>query len=497
LPDGGSRVTGAGPIRSVVVAGGGIVAWSVAAALRKHIPLLDVAVASCPVPPDALADRMIGTLPSIAGFHEDLGLTEEDTVVRARSGLRVGTLFEGWAAGLGGYVHAYGSYGAPLEGAAFHQLWLRARGVEEVELFDRYSAAAELGRMGRVGSAAASGPEIGYGLHLTLERYHALLRAYALHLGATERPCRSFAVELRSDDGFVDSLILDGEATLTADLYIDCTGPAALVRSRLDSGFTDWTRWLPCDRLIFAEGETGADGQLLDRVTATPAGWRWEASPPARSSQGIAFSSAHSSGEEALGAKMPGATAISVRQGRWAEPWLRNCVAIGDSAVALEPLEWANLHLAHSQIDRLISMMPGRDCAPVELAEYNRQCGAEAERVRDFLCMHYVAARREEPFWKDAAAIEPPDSLAHTLALFAERGRLPFYEEETFTRDSWLAVLLGQGFEPRRTDPLAESIASDEVRRQLARCGQSVRSFAAVQPSYSDYMATILQRTPQ
>jgi tryptophan halogenase len=490
-------MTADGRMRSIVVAGGGIVAWSVAAALRKHIPLLDVTVASCPVPNDALADRMIGTLPSIAGFHEDLGLTEEDTVVRARSGLRVGTRFEGWAAGLPDYVHAYGSYGAPFEGAAFHQMWLRARGVEEVEPFDRYSAAAELGRMGRIGSAAAaapSAPEIGYGLHLTLERYHALLRAYALHLGATERPFRSFAVKLRSDDGFVDSLMLDGEISLGADLYVDCTGPAARVRGQLDSGFTDWTRWLPCDRLIFVEGEPDADGQLLDRVTATAAGWRWDASSPARSSKGSAFSSAHSSGEESVGDDR---SAVSMRQGRLAEPWLRNCVAIGDSAVALEPLEWANLHLAHSQIDRLVSMMPGRDCAPVELAEYNRQCGAEADRVRDFLCMHYLTARREEPFWKDAAAIEPPDSLAHTLPLFAERGRLPFYEEETFTRDSWLAVLLGQGFEPRRTDPLADSIDSDEVRRQLARCNQSVRSFAAVQPSYSDYMATILQRTSQ
>jgi tryptophan 7-halogenase len=498
LPDGGNGVRSAGPIRSVVVAGGGIVAWSVAAALRKHIPLLEVAVASCPVPADALADRMIATLPSIAGFHDDLGLSEEDTVVRARSGLRAGTLFEGWTAGLPDYVHAYGSCGAPLEGAAFHQFWLRTRASEQIEPFDRYSAAAELGRMGRIGSGAAAtppAPEIGYGLHLTLERYHALMRAYALHLGATERPCSSFAVKLRSDDGFVDSLMLDGEVTLAADLYVDCTGPAALVRGRLDGGFADWSRWLPCDRLTFAEGEPDADGQLLDRVTATAAGWRWHASSPARSSDGIAFSWAHSSGEEELGDNISPATAISIRQGRWAEPWLRNCVAIGDSAVAIEPLEWANLHLAHSQIDRLISMMPGRDCAPVELSEYNRQCGAEAERVRDFLCMHYVTARREEPFWKDAAAIEPPDSLAHTLALFAERGRLPFYEEETFTRDSWLAVLLGQGFEPRRTDPLADSIAFDEVRQQLARCSQSVRSFAAVQPNYSDYMATILQRT--
>ena len=80
------------PMMHVVVAGGGIVAWSAAAALKRHIPSLQVTVVSCPVPPDALADRIISTLPSIAVFHEDLGLADGDTIYRAKSGLRIRTL---------------------------------------------------------------------------------------------------------------------------------------------------------------------------------------------------------------------------------------------------------------------------------------------------------------------------------------------------------------------------------------------------------------------
>ena len=118
----------AAPIKDIVVAGGGIVAWSAAAALKRRIPSLDVTVVSCPVPPDALADRMTSTLPSIAVFHRDLGLTDEDTIVRARSGLRLGTLFEGW-------VERHARPMSTLMAAtaradrrrSFHQLWLRAR----------------------------------------------------------------------------------------------------------------------------------------------------------------------------------------------------------------------------------------------------------------------------------------------------------------------------------------------------------------------------------
>jgi tryptophan halogenase len=476
-------------IRTVVVGGGGISAWSAAAALKRHIPSLEVSVVACPVSDDAIADRIMCTLPSIVGFHEDLGLTDADTVIGAKSGLRMGTVFEGWSAGLPSYVHAYGTYGAAVEGVPFHQLWLRARGGEAVARFDQFSAAAELGKLGRIGAAPLAGASIGYGLHLTLDRYAAMMREFALHLGATEHSCGSADTNLRSTDGFIESLTLDDGAIVAGDLFVDCTGPAARIRSVLNSDFEDWSAWLPCDRMIMTESAPAGTASNLDRVTAEPTGWQWEASSPTASSRGYVYSSAHSKEEPAEEARP-----IHIRQGCRTEPWYRNCVAIGDAAVSVEPLEFANLHLAHSQIDRLVSMMPGRDCAPVELAEYNRQCVDEARRVRDFICMHYLTARRDEPFWKDVASIEPPESLSHTLALFAERGRLPYYEEETFSRDSWTAVLLGQGFEPRGTDPLADSLSDDEIRSELARHVSSIRAFVEAQPAYVDYLSKLSKR---
>ncbi len=92
-----------------------------------------------------------------------------------------------------------------------------------------------------------------------------------------------------------------------------------------------------------------------------------------------------------------------------------------------------NLHLALSAIDRLIAMLPDRDMAPVEAADFNRQTLAEAERVC-VTCWRCIIARtaRPEPMWRAVASAAPPNSMAHTLRQFEERGRLPFYEEETF-----------------------------------------------------------------
>lgn len=484
-------------ITEVVVAGGGIVGWSAAAALKRRLPTLAVTVLAAAPPPDALAERVGSTLPSISGFHGDIGLGEQDTVVRAGNGFRIGTRFDGWAGEGSTYVHAYGPYGQPFGTTSFHHHWLRARRNGLDAPFDAFSPGAALGRAGRFvhpdrdPDSPLAGLE--YGLQLNLPRYHQLLRAYGRHLGVAERPGAIAGVRLRSEDGFVEALALEDGGEIGGHLFIDCTGPAAAVRSALDSRFEGWSRWLPCDRIRFAEGPPPGELPVLDLAIAEPTGWRWQAASPARTSHGLVYASGRLSDEEAE-RLLPGGQPVSLEAGRRPEPWLRNCVAIGDAAVAVEPLEWTNLHLAHSAIDRVTSMMPDRDCAPVELAEYNRQAAAEADRVRDFLILHYRAAQRPEPFWREAAAVEPPESLAHTLALFAERGRLPFYEEETFSRESWLAVLLGQGIIPERIDPLTDAVPPAAAEAAMARMRAGIASLAAQLPTHTSYLRTLATR---
>jgi tryptophan halogenase len=496
------------PIRTVVVAGGGITGWSAAAALRRRMPGLVVAVVALEPPADALADKAMSTLPSILEFHRDVGLNEGDTVVRAGSGLRLGISFEEWSNELPPYVHAYGEYGQPFGTTSFHHHWIRASHRGLVATFDSHSPAAAIARAGRFippqpdGRSPLAGFE--YGLQINPPLYRDLMHAYARHLGASEHPGIIKDVRLRKDDGFIEALILEDGSEIRGDLFVDCTGPRALVRSALDLRFEDWSQWLRCDRILAADGPAVAEPPVLDTVTAVAGGWRWHACSPARSSHGVVYSSAHLSdgkAERALrvasGAE-PSMPPVTIRQGRLSQPWFRNCVAVGDAAVAIEPLEWTNLHLAHSAIDRIIAMMPDRDCAEVELWDYNRQSAAEADRVRDFVILHYATANRPgDPFWREAAAAEPPASLAHSLNLFRERGRLPFYEEETFSRDSWLAVLFGQGMIPRRVDPLIDAMPAERAEEVMQRMRSTIESMVSSLPTQSDYLRSLARQIAQ
>lgn len=451
--------------RRILVVGGGITGWSAAAALKRRVPMLDVAILPVPTPNNALADRIASTLPSILGFHDDLGIGIEDAVLRTGSAYRLGTRFHDWNGDDAAYFHSYGPHGQAMGSAPFHLLWARAAAEGAVAPFHVFSAAAAMAAAGRFVLPQGDGPlsEHGFGLVLDVPRYAAMLSAFCRHVGVRIEQGQ-FAGVIPAPEGGIAAVMREDGSALTADLYLDCTGPAARLHATLGAPREGWRHWLPCDRLLLSPA-TPAELAAVETVEAEASGWRWQSA--LQSGRVFAATGAEADGD-----------ALVIDAGATLEPWRHNVIAIGDAAVSIEPLEWTNLHLAHSAIDRVITMLPAGEPHPLEQAEYNRQSIAEARRARDFVLLHYVTSQREGAFWQDIASTEPPESLAHTLRLFRERGRLPFYEEETFDRDSWLAVLFGQGVRPRRIDPLAEAVPSAEAARAMdsyrARIAQAI-----------------------
>ena len=282
-------------VRTIIVAGGGIVGWSTAAALKRRIPALAVTVLPVPSPADALADRIGTTLPSILEFHNDIGISEGDVIGRIGCNFRLGTAFEGWTDG-DDYVHAYDDYGRPLGTTSFHLHWVRARQAGRVAPFDSHSPAAAMGRAGRFvhpqGEPGSPLAGFGYGLRIDPERYRQMMRAYALHVGVTEGPGTIEGVAVRGEDGHIAGVQVGDGIEISADLYVDCTGPAALLRGQLDDGWEDWSEYLLADRVLFADSLQQAEPPSLDRAVALAAGWRWESAGPQTTSHGLVYTSA-------------------------------------------------------------------------------------------------------------------------------------------------------------------------------------------------------------
>jgi tryptophan halogenase len=82
-----------------------------------------------------------------------------------------------------------------------------------------------------------------------------------------------------------------------------------------------------------------------------------------------------------------------------------------------------------------------------------------------------------------------PDSLAHKIALFEANAAAPDYKYGLFSRDSWLAVLVGQGAMPRGYNRLADSLTPDELGSKLRDLKRRIRTNAAVMTGHADFIA--------
>ena len=154
-------------------------------------------------------------------------------------------------------------------------------------------------------------------------------------------------------------------------------------------------------------------------------------------------------------------------------------LALGDAALALGPIHGTGLSLAHNAILRAIELLPGRNCHPLELAEYNRLTAQETERARDFVALHYLST------W----SAPPPPSLARTLQQWRARGRLPFFEEETFDQSSWVQALIGISILPEAVAPLALKVDSNAAASAMAKLASTIEAIPGPMPDYPDYLA--------
>ena len=100
--------------------------------------------------------------------------------------------------------------------------------------------------------------------------------------------------------------------------------------------------------------------------------------------------------------------------------------------------------------------------------EYNRHMRTEFEQVRDFIILHFSATERD-----DTPVLEllPDDEHSRHACgtrsnCSATAARVFRYEEELFSKPSWVAVLLGQNIVPKQCDPIVASLPHADGARK-------------------------------
>ncbi len=496
-------------IQHITIVGGGTAGWMCAAALSRLIPNAGVSITL--IESDEIGTIGVGeaTIPSIRQFNRLLEIDENEFMKRTQAAIKLGIEFNDWNQLGQKYFHPFGTFGFDAQAIKFHQLWLRlsreaktATNVGDLWSYNLCTQAALKGRFARFSADANSVfSTLKYAYHLDAGLYAKYLREYAEKLGVKRIEGKIISVHQREDDGFLESVKLEDGRGISGDLFIDCSGfRGLLIEQSLKAGYENWQHYLPCDRAIAVPSKSVADPVPYTRATADLAGWRWEIPLQHRVGNGHVYCSKFMDDETASQRLMSGIAGealaeprfIKFTTGRRKKCWDKNCVAIGLSGGFIEPLESTSIYLIQSGISKLLALFPDMSFSQNEIDEYNRSMSSEYETIRDFILLHYKATNRSDtPFWRHCGAMEIPDSLQRKINLFKSYGRVVRAEVDIFTDDSWLAVLMGQGVEPRAYDPLTNSLHLDDSFQYVMHIKNTIAKATEKISDHSEFLRSL------
>jgi tryptophan halogenase len=338
--------------------------------------------------------------------------------------------------------------------------------------------------------AADAGPLLGridYALRLDATRALPLFQSVAARANVRTVAGERVGVE-RSEAG-VAAVSIAGER-LIADLYVDASGPAALLGAA-DADWVDWAGSLPADRLLL--GSAVARPSPADAYEANADGWsaRWPLAT--RTLTGLAYAAGVTNDARARRLAGGEAERITVAPRRQAAPFAGNVLALGDAAAAVGALGWMGLPLALAQLELALELMPAKADEPLLRAEYNHRSGLRAERVRNYAAAFYLTGERRGAFWHPLRKVTAPEELATALVQFGQRGTLPPLEEAIVTRATWQQALIGLGVRPVRRDPVALSVPTASAVAALAQLRGAVAALPGPLPAYPDYLTRMMR----
>lgn len=479
-------------IKEIVIVGGGTAGWMAASAFS--ILLRDPTVRVRLIESEQIGTVGVGeaTIPHIRYFNRLLNLDENDFLRKTNATFKVGIEFLNWGKIGDKYFHSFSPYGYNMDGIHFHHFWLRHQLKSGAPGFDAYNLQALAAKASKFthpkpnikGSPLST---IEYAFQFDASLYAKFMRGVAESNGVQRIEGKVVNVNQRSENGFIESVELESGEVVAGELFIDCTGfRGLLIEQTLQSGFEDWSHWLPVDRAVAQACQLDGPPVPFTRATAHQAGWQWRIPLQSRLGNGHVYCSEYISDDEAYatlkngfdGEPLNEPNFLRFKTGIRKKVWNKNVVALGLSAGFLEPLESTSIHLIQTAVARLMTNFPDKHFNQHDIDYFNRRTFAEFEQVRDFLILHYCATQRDDsPFWNHVRTMQLPEALEQRINIYKENGRLYRHDNELFSENSWFAVFEGQNIRPKRYHPIINYLSDEkldermtEIRRAMTKC---------------------------
>lgn len=417
--------------RRVLIVGGGSSGWMTAAYLEAALrddPRANVEITLIESPDIPRIGVGEATIPSITHVLSVIGVNLAEFMRAVDGTFKQSIKHVNWLHNNGhSYHHPFCREVNPSIDRTGLDWLISDRSIPYMETVSAQPKLCHLGMAPMMMSQWDFGAPLAYAFHLNAQKFADYLRDIATRRGVMHVLDDVTDTQLK-EDGNIAAVKTKQGKTLTADLFIDCTGFASLlIEKALNAGWVDFSQWLLCDRALVMRipHEQYYPGQVRPYTTATAlsSGWVWETVLTTGRAIGYVHSSDHISlerAEEELRAyegphsKDLSARSVDFKVGMREKAWVKNCIAIGLSGGFIEPLESTGLYLSYMAAIVLQEHFPYRDEDMETMAfRANRVMATRYQEVLDFINMHYCLTKRTDTdFWRD---VQRPEHIVPRL----------------------------------------------------------------------------------
>jgi len=381
----------------IIIVGGGSSGWLTAAYMSNNIPNADITVI------DKEVGNPVGvgeaTILNFDGFMLECGFPTAEWFYELDATIKTGIMFPGWVTPEHEIWHPFYT-NVEYPDCCSWDVWAQTQHLS----FKEYGTTGYKSSILNKVDMQAHDKRFGY--HVDCSK---MVNFIQRKLDGRINWIKSAVVDIKRDGNLITNLVLNNGEEHSADLYVDCTGFASILKTPKK---VDITGRLFCNTAIAGHVQyIDKDKEMRPYVIseAVDHGWIWQIPTRTRFGTGLVFNKDITDIETAKD------FLVNYWQGRidkdklrvidWtpnytSNMWQANVVSIGLSAGFIEPLESTGLFLIQVAIKRLTEKIKFGYYDDVAIDFFNAQMTKYFEDGIDFVNMHYSKTQRTEPFWQ-------------------------------------------------------------------------------------------------
>jgi tryptophan halogenase len=257
------------------------------------------------------------------------------------------------------------------------------------------------------------------------------------------------------NEGYVSNLVSIHGKKYTSEFFVDCSGFARVISSKLGAKWIDCKEYLPMDRAIAFPTETTAEIPSHTLSRALSSGWNWRIPTQDRYGNGYVYSSEFLTDDQAVeeiqqyyDKEIKIGKSFKFSAGYVDKFWIKNCVSLGLAGSFVEPLEATSIGTSIQQAFMLGGSIVNWTRGDELIRDvYNKAFESVAKNIIDFVQIHYITKRNDTEFWRSCKHLKLTDFNQQTFEHFKNVLPNKSYFSNTnwvlFSELNWIQVIAG------------------------------------------------------